>query len=99
MEDNSNCAGINEIFIITKIDSIEFVQILMSVRMILEGVIKIVTTMLAPTTVPVKMAMNWLMIITLVQVKILLDIIISYELATSMYVDQAILISVIHEYS
>ena len=58
MKDNSNCAGINEIFIITKIDSIEFVQILMSVRMITEDVIKIATTMLVPTTVPVKMAMN-----------------------------------------
>ena len=30
----------------------------MSVRMIMEGAIKIVTTMLAPTTVRVKMAMN-----------------------------------------
>ena len=58
MKDNSSCAGMNEIVIIAKTDSIEYYQTLMSVRMIMEGVIKIVTTMLAPTTVRVKMAMN-----------------------------------------
>ena len=58
MKDNSSCAGMNEMVIIAKTDSIEYYQTLMSVRMIMEGVIKIVTTMLAPTTVRVKMAMN-----------------------------------------
>ena len=58
MKDNSSCAGMNEIVTIAKTDSVEYYQTLMSVRMIMEGVIKIVTTMLAPTTVYVKMAMS-----------------------------------------
>ena len=55
MKDNSSCAGMNEL---AKVNSIESYQTLMSVRMKMEGVIKIVTTMLAPTTVHVKMAMS-----------------------------------------